>query len=206
MIFTLLADPSGMHMLDAGCGQGYLSRLLARRGAQVLGIEPAAPWYAAARAREEADPRGISYLQADLSTFAMTHPQLLGTFDVVIANMVLMDIPDYQAAIRSCAATLASGRIFICTLLHPCFEGGGCAWPQKRSIETREYLHHYTRAQGIGYLFHRPLSAYINALLDAGFTLRQLVEPQLSAAGARVLCNDSDCHVPSFVALRLAKE
>ncbi len=204
-IFTLLGDPSGMHILDAGCGQGYLSRLLAQRGAHVLGIEPAVPWYAAARAREEANPQGIRYLQADLSTLATIHPQLLGTFDVVIANMVLMDIPDYQAAIHSCAAALASGGIFICTLLHPCFEESGSAWPQKQCIETREYLHHYTRAQGIGYLFHRPLSAYINSLLDAGFRLRQMVEPQLSAAGAGVLRNDRDCHVPSFVALRLVK-
>lgn len=204
-IFALLGEASGKRILDAGCGQGYLSRLLARRGAPVTGVEPAAPWYAAALAREEADPLGISYLQADLSTLAATHPQLLGAFDVVIANMVLMDIPDYEAAIHSCAAALVPGGVFICTLLHPCFEESGAAWLQKQSIETREYLHPYVRAQTIGYLFHRPLSAYVNALLDAGLSLQRMVEPHLSEEDVRALGNDRDCHVPSFIALRFAK-
>ena len=205
-IFALLGEPKCRRILDAGCGQGYLSRLLARHEAQVTGLEPAMPWYAAAVAQEETCPLGIVYVQADLSTLPSTQPQLVGTFDVVIANMVLMDIPDYEAAIRSCAAVLVPGGIFICTLLHPCFEESGVAWLRKRSIETRDYLHPTTREQGIGYLFHRPLSSYINTLLNAGFTLRRMIEPQLSEEGARVLGNDRDCHVPSFVALLLVKD
>ena len=204
-IFALLGDPAGSRILDAGCGQGYLSRLLAKRGAHMTGVEPAAPWYASAVDREEADPLGITYLQADLSTLSVTHPHLSEAFDVVIANMVLMDIADYEAAIASCATALIPGGVFLCTLLHPCFEESGAEWLRKGAIETREYLQPYTRAQGIGYLFHRPLSAYINTLLSAGFTLQQLVEPQLSAEGAYALGNDRDCHVPSFVALRLLK-
>jgi 2-polyprenyl-3-methyl-5-hydroxy-6-metoxy-1,4-benzoquinol methylase len=204
-LFELLGKTSDKRILDAGCRQGYLSRLLARRGAQVTGVEPAAPWYATALAREASHPLGISYLQADLSILAATHPQLVGVFDVVIANMVLMDIPDYEAAIRSCVAALVPGGVFICTLLHPCFEESGAAWLQKQSIETREYLHPYVRAQTIGYLFHRPLSAYVNTLLDAGLSLQRMIEPHLSEEGVRALGNDRDCHVPSFIALRLAK-
>jgi 2-polyprenyl-3-methyl-5-hydroxy-6-metoxy-1,4-benzoquinol methylase len=216
-LFTLIEEPSGKRVLDAGCGQGYLCRLFARRGAQVTGIEPAAPWYAAAVAHEAASPQGIHYLQADLSTLVTTHPELLGAFDVVIANMVLMDIADYEDAIRCCAAVLVPGGVFVCTLLHPCFDADpGVVWPHKQSIETREYLHPYARAyadlysaigqQAFGYLFHRPLSAYVNTLLAAGFSLQRMVEPHLSEEGVRALGNDRDCHVPCFLALRLAKE
>ena len=51
-IFRVLGGVTGAAVLDAGCGQGYLSRLLAGRGAKVTGIEPAqAPYqYAATRA------------------------------------------------------------------------------------------------------------------------------------------------------------
>src|SRR5215469_10585811 len=56
-LFALIGEPSGKRVLDAGCGQRYLCRLLARRGAQVTGIEPAAPWYAAAVAHEAASPQ-----------------------------------------------------------------------------------------------------------------------------------------------------
>ncbi|HEV8192020.1 MAG TPA: methyltransferase domain-containing protein [Ktedonobacterales bacterium] len=216
-LFALIGEPKGKRVLDAGCGQGYLCRLLARRGAQVTGIEPAAPWYAAAVAHEAASPQGIPYLQADLSTLLTTHPELFGAFDVVIANMVLMDIPDYEAAIRSCAAVLVPGGVLVCTLLHPCFDAEpGAAWRHKQAIETREYLHPYTRAyadlystasqEAFGYLFHRPLSAYVNTLLAAGLALQRMVEPHLSSdEGVRALGNDRDCHVPSFIALCLAK-
>lgn len=204
-IFELLGEPKGKRILDAGCGQGYLCRLLAKRGARVTGVEPALPWYAAAVAQEEAEPQGIEYMQADLSTLALTHPHLQGTFQVVIANMVLIDIPDYIAAICSCAAALVPGGVFLCTLLHPCFEESSVSWPEKRSVETREYFDHIVREQRIGYLFHRPLSSYINALLDAGFTLRRMVEPRVSAEGADLLGNDRDRYIPSYVALSLTK-
>jgi len=85
VIFGLLGDVAGKKMLDAGCGQGYLSRLLAKKGAVVTGIEPAEPWYTYAVQREQAEQLGIRYVQEDLSTWAA----LPDTFDYVIANMVL---------------------------------------------------------------------------------------------------------------------
>ena len=144
-------------------------------------------------------------MQADLSALPQSHPLLLGGFAAVIANMVLMDIPDYEAAIRSCAAALTPRGVFICTLSHPCFEESSAMWPEKRTIETQDYLHLTVREQRISYRFHRPLSHYLNTLLDAGFTLRRMVEPQLSEEGARALGNDRDLYVPSFVALSLVK-
>lgn len=40
-LFSLLGDVQGKTILDAGCGQGYLCRMLAKRGAIVTGVEPA---------------------------------------------------------------------------------------------------------------------------------------------------------------------
>ena len=38
----LLGDVSGLLTLDAGCGEGYVSRILARQGARVTGRDIAA--------------------------------------------------------------------------------------------------------------------------------------------------------------------
>lgn len=88
-LFALLGDVTGKRILDAGCGQGYLCRLLAKRGASMTGIEPADIWCAYAVQRERAEPLAIRYIRADLSRW-QTEKDI---FDVVVSNMVMMDIP-----------------------------------------------------------------------------------------------------------------
>ncbi len=200
-IFGLLGEVQGKHILDAGCGQGYLCRLLAERGAFVTGIEPAQGWYNYAVEREQQEPLGISYLQADLSSCT----SLPDTFDTVIANMVLMDIPNYHAAIRNCIAALKPGGSLIFSLLHPCFEEPGAEWARKGYVEVREYLHKQVKQQTFEYLFHRPLSSYLNLVLQGGCMLRQIIEPQLSQELAQQIGNDRDVHVPSFIVIHASK-
>src|SRR5690349_16229375 len=67
-IFALLGDVRDKSILDAGCGQGYLCRLLARKGARVTGVEPSEAFSRYALRREESEQLGIRYVQADLST------------------------------------------------------------------------------------------------------------------------------------------
>ncbi|HEY7355485.1 MAG TPA: class I SAM-dependent methyltransferase [Ktedonobacterales bacterium] len=201
-IFALLGEVTDKQILDAGCGQGYLCRLLARKGASVTGVEPADGLYGAALQREEAEPLGITYLQHDLSTFTA----LQSAFDVVIANMVFMDIPDYTSAIRNCIAALKPGGDFIFSLLHPCFEEPGSEWLRKGCVEVREYLREHVKEQRFGYLFHRPLCSYLNLVVQEGCALRQIIEPQLSQELARHIGNERDVHVPSFIVIHAARQ
>src|SRR5689334_21589810 len=83
-LFALLGDVRETSILDAGCGQGYLARLLAKQGARVTGIEPSDAFFRYALRREQTEQLGICYLQADLSAWT---PATI-TFDVVIANLV----------------------------------------------------------------------------------------------------------------------
>jgi 2-polyprenyl-3-methyl-5-hydroxy-6-metoxy-1,4-benzoquinol methylase len=200
-IFALLGEVQGKRILDAGCGQGYLCRLLAGRGALVTGIEPAQGWYDYAAEREQREHLGITYLQADLSLFT----SLIETFDVIIANMVLMDIPDYKAAIRNCIAALKPGGSFIFSLLHPCFEEPGAEWARKGYVEVRDYLHEQVKPQTFGYFFHRPLSSYLNLVIQEGCILQQIIESQLGEELAQQLGNDRDVYVPSFIVIHAAR-
>jgi cyclopropane fatty-acyl-phospholipid synthase-like methyltransferase len=55
----MIGDVRGRRILDAGCGHGYLSRMLAARGARVTGVEPAQALYDYAKEKEAAQPLGI---------------------------------------------------------------------------------------------------------------------------------------------------
>jgi SAM-dependent methyltransferase len=202
-IFRLLGSIAGKRILDAGCGQGYLCRLLADRGALVTGVEPAATALAFALREEQTAPKGITYRQADLSAL----DDLRDSFDAIVANMVFMDIPDYRSAMRNCVRTLKPGGSFVFSLQHPCFEEPSAGWPAKRYVAVHEYLDEFTREQSPGtYLFHRPLSHYLNHLVSLDCALREIVEPRLSpelAAGNPIL--ERSVHVPSYVVIHAVR-
>jgi 2-polyprenyl-3-methyl-5-hydroxy-6-metoxy-1,4-benzoquinol methylase len=185
-IFRCLGTLTNNRILDAGCGEGYLSRMMARRGAKVTGLEPATGLFQWAKQRESDTPLGITYLQEDLSS-PVTR---LEDFDAVVTNMVLMDIPHWKEALRTCVAALRPGGKLIISLVHPCFEEPTPLWGEKGHVEVYEYLQEYHWHQNFAPLFHRPLSTYINQIIAEGCTLQRLIEPQLSPE----LATDSPSH------------
>jgi Uma2 family endonuclease len=141
----------------------------------LLAVEVASPSKSYTLHREESEQLGIRYVQAALSTW--TPPQ--HAFDYVIANMVLMDIPDYVAALKTCVAALSIGGGFIFSILHPCFEESGSTWKEKGYVAVQDYFQERAVQQTYGYFIHRPLSVYLNSVMEAGCMLQKIIEPQL---------------------------
>src|SRR5260370_40076081 len=97
----VLGDVSGLNVLDAGCGEGYFSRILARRGARVTSMDIAANLVQLAR---EKDPQGqITYEVADLSQPLPAYEQ---AFDLVVSNLVMNEVPDYQGFLTTLGSVL----------------------------------------------------------------------------------------------------
>lgn len=191
-IFRLVGDVAGQRVLDGGAGTGYLSRMLAQRGAHVTAVEPAPAFFDYAIERERQEPLGITYRQADLSTMRSE-----AQFDVVISSMVLMDIPDWEPALACCIDSLVPGGLLILGLTHPCFEDSEQGFVTHGHVVVKEYLNEYVIPQSIGYRVHRPLSRYVNAALRRGCHLVEMIEPQLPASFGAV----KDVVVPSYVIL-----
>ena len=202
-LFSLLGGVAGKSVLDAGCGQGYFSRILAKQGAIVTGVEPADVWYRYSLEREQREPLGIAYVQQDLSAFT-SHKN---TFDIVVANMVFMDIPDYKTAMQNCIAALKHGGSFIFSILHPCFEENASEWNKKGYVEICEYLHDYTTKTGYAYTFHRPLSSNLNHVIEAGCVVQRIIEPQLSKEIIQQygIKHARNAYVPQFLVVAATK-
>jgi 2-polyprenyl-3-methyl-5-hydroxy-6-metoxy-1,4-benzoquinol methylase len=203
VLFRLLGKVEDLKILDAGCGQGYLARLLAKRGAHVTGLEPTGVLINYAIERERRENLGINYLQADLSD----SPQLAGNFHAVVSNMVLMDIPEYEKALANCLSLLEPGGSFIFSISHPSFENSHDDFMQKGFCEVREYFAEYLIKQDYGYRLHRPLSSYLNAVIRSGGSIKEIVEPRLDQAElpADFPDNERDLHVPSFIVIHAGK-
>lgn len=203
VLLRMLGDVGGRRVLDAGCGNGYLSRMLARRGARVTGVEPADALFEFAVHSEEAEPLGVRYLRADLCELAGPSPVagLGGPFDAVVASMVLSAVPDWAGAMGACVAQLRPGGRFIFSVNHPCFEQLAASWREHGAYQVSEYLAEYEIEQRYGPYFHRPVSAYLNEVISLGCRIAEMAEPGLDPQIAAQHTGGSHpyTHLPNFL-------
>jgi SAM-dependent methyltransferase len=202
-VLRMLGDVAGQRILDAGCGQGYFSRMLAARGGDVVGVEPALTLYDYCVAKERENPQGVAYYRADLCQTLDVDWQ----FDLVVANMVFMTIPDWRTAMRHCIEALRPGGLFVFSLTHPCFEQARESWLQAGHVAVREYASTYEIAGSYAPDFHRPLGDYLTEVSSLGCRIAQVVEPALAphlvAEGPEGA--DVYIHVPPFVIIEAAR-
>lgn len=179
-LLDLLGPVAGLHVVDVACGHGRITRELARRGADVTGIDISGVLIGKARQTEQDEPLGICYIHADVAD-----PVALGQgeFDAAACNFGLSDIDGLDAAIAAVSGALRPGGPFVFSILHPCFPGGkdiSGSWPAAgryydegrwTAQESRSALRRQVGAN------HRMLSTYLGTLRRHGLWLDQLTEP-----------------------------
>nr|WP_157872653.1 class I SAM-dependent methyltransferase [Bradyrhizobium sp. ORS 278] len=92
-------DLSGQRWLDAGCGTGTLSRLLAGRGCEVTGVDASAEMIRRARHLPTGSEQ-TGALRFDQIATIEALPFSDGAFDGVLCASVLEYVPDVPAALR----------------------------------------------------------------------------------------------------------
>jgi len=199
VLLEFLGDVQGQQILDAGSGAGYLSRLLARRGAKVVAVENSQRFHAIALAHQASDQQDIRLVHSTIASMPFLDDACI---DAVVANYVLMDVLDYESAIREIARVLKPGGRFVCTISHNTLDGH---WhlpaPDSPRREDRAgWLDDDYFIRRAGYIqwgklqpfisFHRPLRDYVVVCRAVGLELRDLEEPEISEEGARELSSD----------------
>ena len=106
---------AGKQVLDVGCGGGILADSMARRGAQVTGIDLASKALKVAKLHAlEAQTPAIQYREISAEAMAQEAPE---RFDVVTCMEMLEHVPDPASVIKACAALVKPGGwVFFSTL------------------------------------------------------------------------------------------
>lgn len=109
------AGLSGKTVLDVGCGGGILAESMARRGANVLGVDMAEKSLNVATAHAAAEQvENIQYRCISVEDLAAEMPQ---SFDVVSCMEMLEHVPDPASVVRACAKLVKpDGMLFFSTI------------------------------------------------------------------------------------------
>jgi SAM-dependent methyltransferase len=177
---ALLPDLRDKRILDLGCGFGWFARWAVERGAaSVLGVDLSENMLA--RAKAETPDHRVRYLKADLETLDLPKE----SFDLAYSSLALHYVQDFKRLIGEVSRALVSGGSFVFSIEHPIYmasmkpewlvrEDGGRTWPVDHyAIEgarVTDWLMKGVRKQ------HRTLGTTLNALIDAGLSVRRLVE------------------------------
>ncbi len=105
----------GKRVLDVGCGGGILAESMARRGANVLGIDMGeAPLSVAQLHALEMGVENVEYKKIPVEELAELEP---GSFDVVTCLEMLEHVPDPSSIIAACSKLVKpDGHVFFSTI------------------------------------------------------------------------------------------
>lgn len=186
--FKLIGDVKGRLVSDLACGEGYNTRILARKGAKVTGVDFSEKLIEFARREETKEKLGICYhvLDAtDLKEFSSNH------FDLVTCFMSLQDIENYKRAIPEVARVLRNCGRFVFSIPHPCFStiivDGKRVSTARRYFRAVKYPVRWKTDRLVRPFtttgFHRTLTDYFDALFRSKLFVSRLVEPRPTQKG-----------------------
>ena len=112
---NVLAPLKNQQVLDVGCGGGILADSMARKGANVLGIDLSTKALRVAQLHAlEVQTDGVQYREVSVESLAAEHP---GSFDVVTCMEMLEHVPDPDSVVRACGQLVKPGGwVFFSTI------------------------------------------------------------------------------------------
>jgi 2-polyprenyl-6-hydroxyphenyl methylase/3-demethylubiquinone-9 3-methyltransferase len=99
----------GRTVLDLGCGGGFMSEALAKRGATVIGVDPSEAAIAAAQAHADAEGVAIDYRVGSGEAIPLPDAHA----DCVVCVDVLEHVADLEAVLDEVARVLKPGGLFL---------------------------------------------------------------------------------------------
>ena len=186
-LLRMLGDLDGARVCDLACGEGTFARALAEQGALVTGVDLSTK--SLQYAERQSAGSGIKYIRDDAQALERSDDR---SYDAVVCDLALMDIPDLGATITAVWRVLESGGLFVFRILYPCFVSPfDVSVPHKESDEDGNLIalrvtryseegKWYSGGSGMCGTFgshHRMISTYLNALAHHGFCIEDVVEP-----------------------------
>lgn len=184
-VLDLFGNVKGRKVLDAGCGQGYFSNILSKKGAEVLGID-----YSEKLIEIAKDKYFSESTKFEVHDLKNPLPFKNSRFDCILCNMVLMDFDPIEPTLNEFYRVLSKNGSLVLSIPHPAFFTGKLRkdfWNKVTyglpHYEINRYKKPYKKMVKIKGLskktpfYHRPMEFYISSLIKNGFEIKAFKEP-----------------------------
>jgi SAM-dependent methyltransferase len=214
----LLEPKPGERVLDIGAGQGVLAPVIARTGAQYVGVDASPRLLDLARKHHGGAGR---YLLGDARKLSSIDGLSAASFDAVVFLLSIQDMDPLEPVIHSAAWALKPGGRVVIMMTHPAFRmprQSGWGWDEGRKLVYRRIDRYLTPlpipmkllpgrdTTATTRSFHRPLGMYVNGLSDQGLLVDRMDEipaHKLTTAGENAKAVDlARREIPLFLGLR----
>ncbi|MFX0005812.1 MAG: class I SAM-dependent methyltransferase [Promethearchaeota archaeon] len=223
--FKILPSISNLFGIDIGCGEGYNTRIAAKRGAKMAAIDISEVFIKYAKETELKEPLGIKYRTAN----AIKLPFPDNHFDFAIATMSIMDIADNERAIIEAFRVIKPGGFFQFSITHPFISNSDFRWMRneegkkigfliedyfkKLNGELEEWIFGAAPKELTDNMtkfktprFTRTLSEWLNLLIEKGFILEKFCEPYIEDEILKKHPEEYDSRIiPFFLIIRCRK-
>lgn len=179
----MLPDFTGKRVLDLGCGFGWHCIYAVEHGATfVTGIDISEKMLEEARKRNSSPL--IEYKCMAIEDYDF-QPNM---FDIVISSLTFHYLESFDNICRKINTTLTLGGSFVFSVEHPIFTaygnqdwyydqaGNRIHWPVDRYFTEGRRTAVFLGEEITKY--HKTLTTYINGLIQNGFEICELIEPQ----------------------------
>lgn len=170
-VLRVVGPGRGRKVLDLGCGEGWLSREMSRRGWRVVGVDGSAALVDAAREGGDEEYRLLPYSELE-AAFSVRE------FDLVVCNFSLLGERSTSEALSASAKLLkAEGQLVIQTV-HP----ESVEDPHLSGWRTEDWKGFTALDWTPSPWYYHTLSDWIDLIKGAGFALIEMREPAAEEA------------------------
>lgn len=182
---------TGDMVLDIGCGEGYLSRLVAKLKRKAYGCDISPEMVTAAKKQNSK----IIYWIQDLEK-KNSNLKSIPKAKLIISNLVFTYLKDIDEALKNTSQYLANDGTLAIIIPHPCFyHQENYRWFMEENNKTYQIGKYFEEKTYIKEIFngvmthyiHRTLQSYIDIFTENNFSLVQLLEPRPQKKLTKVL-------------------
>ncbi|MDN7130963.1 class I SAM-dependent methyltransferase [Halomonas sp. MC140] len=172
LLVSRIKSLSPRSVLEVGAGTGHISKELSELGFSVTAIEPSAGMYGVAK-----DVLSLTDVRLiNCTSFELEKSEL---YEVAFSHLVAHVVDDLNEFFKSVGRHLKATSNFIFSIPHPCFyneykgffgDEYNYMTPMTKNVSFTITKDSKNTISGVPY-HHRPLSEYINKLVESGFAI-----------------------------------